>query len=313
MKNLTNIIITKCLNGGFKRVGISKTEELKNVKSYLREWLDEKRNADMNWINNSFEKRANPNLIMEDAKSILSLVYLYDTPIAHSEDKNIPRISRYAWGERDYHKIIKRKLKFLCKEIESLSPEIKTKYYTDDGPIMEKAWAVKSGVGWMGKNTNVINPEIGSFFFLAEILINVELEYDKPIEDLCKNCRLCIEACPTGALYDEYKLNANLCISYHTIENKNKIPEEINLNGWIFGCDICQDICPYNGKKIFTDEIIFYPKKEVFNKTYEELSQLSEEDFNVTFEGSSVKRTKYQGWKRNLNKSKPNMKTKISM
>lgn len=302
--NLSEIVIRKCLEAGFIKVGFAKAEELKTESLFLKEWLDEKRNADMNWMGNNFERRTNPSFIMEDVKSIISLAYLYDTPIAHSDNKNIPKISRYAWGERDYHKIIKKKLKVLCKEIETLSEQIQTRVYVDDGPMMDKVWAVRSGIGWMAKNTNVINPEIGSFFFLAEILINIELEYDKPIEDICKSCRLCIDACPTGAIYDEYKLDANLCISYQTIENRNEIPDEINLNGWIFGCDICQDVCPFNESKFFTDDINFYPKKEILNKSIDELLELSEDDFNKIFEGTPVRRTKYSGWKRNLNKVK---------
>jgi epoxyqueuosine reductase len=298
--NLSELIKSKCLDAGFVKVGFAKAEELKKESLYLKEWLNEKRNADMNWIANNFDRRINPNLIMEDVKTIISLAYLYDTPISHSENKNIPKISRYAWGERDYHKIIKKKLKALCKEIEMISDKIQTRVYVDDGPMMDKVWAVRSGVGWMGKHTNVINSEIGSFFFLAEILINTELEYDKQVEDLCKNCRLCVEACPTNAIYDDYMLDANLCISYQTIENRNEIPEDIDLSGWIFGCDICQDVCPFNGNKIFTEDLNFFPKNEVFNKSVEDLIEMSEDDFNKTFEGTPIRRTKYKGWKRNL-------------
>lgn len=302
-ETLTNIIKFKCLTAGFIKSGISKAETLNTEGLYLKNWLDEKRNADMKWMNGSFEKRTNPMLVMEDVKSIISLAYLYDTPVAHSENINIPKISRYAWGQRDYHKVIKKKLKSLCNEIEKLSAGIKTKYYVDDGPVMDKAWAVRSGVGWIGKHTNIINPETGSYFFLATILINIELEYDKPIEDLCKNCVLCINACPTGAIYDEYKLDANLCISYQTIENRNEIPDDINLNGWIFGCDICQDVCPFNSKQIFTEDINFFPKAETINKSYSELLKLTEEEFNSTFEATPLKRTKYRGWVRNLKKA----------
>lgn len=304
---LGEIIKSKCIEAGFFKVGFTRAEKTYSEALYLREWLDEKRNADMQWMANNFEKRTDPSEIMEDIRSVISLAYLYDTPVAHSENRNIPKISRYAWGERDYHKIIKKKLKNLCNVINSLSPEIKTRAYVDDGPVMDKAWAVRSGIGWMGKNTNVIDPDTGSFFFLAEILINAELDYDTQVEDHCKSCNLCINACPTGALYEEYKLDANLCISYQTIENRNNIPDEINLNGWIFGCDICQDVCPFNGKNKFTTDINFLPKSQIKNKTYDELLNLSEDEFNKNFEGTPVRRTKYNGWKRNLIKAKKDL------
>ena len=304
---LSEIIKSKSIEAGFFKVGFTRAEKTYSEALYLREWLDEKRNADMQWMANNFEKRTDPSEIMEDIRSVISLAYLYDTPVAHSENRNIPKISRYAWGERDYHKIIKKKLKNLCNVINSLSPEIKTRAYVDDGPVMDKAWAVRSGIGWMGKNTNVIDPDTGSFFFLAEILINAELDYDTQVEDLCKSCNLCINACPTGALYEEYKLDANLCISYQTIENRNDIPDEINLNGWIFGCDICQDVCPFNGKNKFTTDINFLPKSQIKNKTYDELLNLSEDEFNKIYEGTPVRRTKYNGWKRNLIKAKKDL------
>lgn len=302
--NLKNNIIKICKDSGFELVKFSKPEYLKNEKIYLDNWIKEGKNATMKWMENNIEKRVNPFLVMDDVKSIISLALLYDTPVLHSDDSNLPKISRYAWGKRDYHKIIKSKLKQICKDIELLSPDIKTKFYVDDGPLMDKVWAVRSGIGWMGKNTNVINPELGSYFFLSEILINKELEYDEPIEDMCKNCRLCLVECPTGALYDEYKLDANLCISYQTIENRGEIPEEINLNGWIFGCDICQEVCPYNSKGVFTAEELFFPREELTNKSFDDLLNYTEKEFNETFSGTPVKRTKYTGWIRNLKKAK---------
>ncbi|HCA41750.1 MAG TPA: tRNA epoxyqueuosine(34) reductase QueG [Bacteroidetes bacterium] len=302
--NLKNSIVRICKDSGFSLVKFSKPEILKSEKSYLENWIKDKKNATMKWMENNIEKRVNPFLVMNDVKSIISLALLYDTPVLHSDDSNLPRISRYAWGKRDYHKIIKSKLKQICKDIELLSPEIKTKFYVDDGPMMDKVWAVRSGIGWMGKNTNVINPDLGSYFFLSEILINMELEYDEPIEDMCKNCRLCLVECPTGALYDEYKLDANLCISYQTIENRGEIPDDLNLNGWIFGCDICQEVCPYNSKGVFTDENLFFPREELTNKSFDDLLNYTEKDFNETFSGTPVKRTKYTGWIRNLKKAK---------
>jgi len=298
LKIKINNIIT---SHGFIASGISEPAKLSPEENYFRRWLRDGKNAGMKWLNNTAEKRTNPYLVMPDVKSVISLAYLYDTPFNHPSDANIPKISRYAWGSVDYHKLIKKKLKSICWEIEELKAGIKTIYYVDDGPVMDKVWAVKSGIGWMGKHTNVINPDFGSFFFLSEILLNIELLTDNPIDDLCGTCRICMDACPTGAISGEYSLDSNLCISYHTIENREEIPAYINLDGWIFGCDVCQDVCPFNNKKFFTNDTGFYPKESVFNKTQEELLSLSEEQFQSEFSGTPVKRTKYTGWRRNLN------------
>jgi len=294
---LSDMIRKICREEGFFKMGFSKIDSLKNESGYLRRWISEGRNADMNWISNSADKRKNPRLIMDDAVSMISLAYLYDTPFEHETDK--PKISRYAWG-KDYHKILKKKLKTVCGKIGALDSAVKTKYYVDDGPVLEKSWAVKSGIGWQGKHTNVIEPECGSFFFLCGILINKELDYDKPAEDLCGSCSVCVAACPTGAIFEPYKLDANLCISYQTIENRGEIPSFIETGGWIFGCDICQDVCPYNRKKFFTDDKSFFPNPVHFNKSKEELASFTEEQFNTVFSGTPVRRTKFSGWKRNL-------------
>ena len=290
-------IKTICHEEGFLKCGISKAEILNSESEYLKNWIEEGKNADMHWINKGYEKRKDISLVMPEVKSVISLAFLYDTPFEHNQ--SLPKISRYAWG-KDYHKILKKKLKTICDKIESLDSNIKTKFYVDDGPVMEKVWAEKSGIGWIGKHTNILNSEYGSFFFLCEILINIELEYDKPIDNLCETCRICVDACPTGAL-EEYKLDANLCISYHTIENKNELPAHLNFENWIFGCDICQDVCPFNKRKFFTEEKSFYPNPIIFNKSKEELSEITEEKFNEIFSGTPVKRTKYSGFKRNLN------------
>lgn len=305
MESLSSFIKRIAPGYGFFKAGIARADKLKGESVFLTQWIDEVRNAGMKWMGSNIDKRTDPSLIMEEVKSVISLAYLYDTPVSQPEDRNIPKISRYAWGRRDYHKIIKKKLKDLCREMEGLYPGLKTKYYIDDGPVMDKVWAVRSGVGWMGKNTNVINKDAGSFFFLATVLINAETDYDEPVEDLCKNCVLCINECPTGALYDEYKLDSNLCISYLTIENRSDIPDKTELDGWIFGCDVCQEVCPYNGRKIFTEDTDFMPRQEIFGKTFDELLSLDESDFNKMSEGTPIRRTKYSGWKRNLLKAKP--------
>jgi epoxyqueuosine reductase len=296
--NFSKAIKEICLNEGFFKVGFAKYEKLTDEIGHLKTWIADGRNADMGWISKNIEKREDASLILNGIKSIVSLAYIYDTPFEHKDC--FPKISRYAWGEKDYHKVLKKKLKKICKEIELLCGDVKTLFYVDDGPVMEKVWAVKSGLGWMGKNSNVLDSEAGSFFFLSEILIDKELEYDRPADDLCETCRVCIDACPTGAIYEEYKVDANLCISYQTIENRKEIPSFIDLSGWIFGCDVCQDVCPFNKRKFFTEDDSFYPLKNIFEKSADELRWIKEEEFQKIFEGSPVKRTKFAGWKRNL-------------
>ncbi len=296
--DFSNTVKSICLNEGFFKVGYAKYENLSNEISRYAKWLNEGKNAGMDWMSRNLEKREDVSLILNNVKSVISLAFLYDTPFRH--DEKLPKISRYAWGEYDYHKIIKKKLKNICNELKALDETIETKYYVDDGPLLEKVWAVNSGIGWMGKHGNVINNAAGSFFFLSEILINKELIYDVPADNLCETCRICIDACPTGAIYEEYKVDANFCISYHTIESRNEIPSYIDLSGWIFGCDVCQDVCPFNKKKFFTEDERFYPLKEVFNTSRNELAEMTEEKFNNLFKNSPVKRTKYSGWKRNL-------------
>ncbi len=267
--NIKKLIEEKALELGFVKIGFAKADMLNDESAELKQWLDSGYDADMGWIKKGFDKRKDIRLVLENAKSVISLAYNYYTPFKH--DEKLPKISRYAWG-KDYHKILKKKLKELCEYIEEINslplakgkcPKdvgVKTRYYVDDGPVMDKAWAVRSGIGWMGKHTNVINPDYGSWIFLSEIITSLEFEtYDSPIEDLCGSCRICIDACPTGAIVDEYLLDANLCISYQTIENKGEIPGYINLDGWVFGCDVCQDVCPFNKNDRVTEDKDFYP------------------------------------------------------
>lgn len=302
--DLTEKIKHLCLTHGFTKAGISTPVLPEKDAHHFEQWLSEGRHPDMHWFEMQKEKRKNPSLILPDIKSIISLAYIYNTPFTH--DESTPKISRYAWGKIDYHKYLKKKLKNLCTEIKSELqndyPEIELLFYVDDGPVAEKSFAVKSGIGWQGKNSLVINPEFGSFFFLCEILTNIELEPDTPMEDLCGSCSICLKACPVGALDSEYRLNANLCISYHNIENKNEIPEYIDLNDWLFGCDICQDVCPYNKNKFFTSEEDFYPLTKFFNKPLSIYTSLTENEFYTLFSTSPVKRLKYQNFRRNLSK-----------
>jgi len=434
---------------GFIACGFAKYEVLEGESGKLRKWLDEGKQADMAWIERGFEKRRDVRHILPEARSVISLAFNYYTPFEHDESK--PKISRYAWG-KDYHKILKKKLKELCEVIMLTSPPsplligeggndseineklkslnetsppspmliqpgrdfenvqahfleieggndteivekakslnvtsppsplligeggndseiiekakslnetsppsplligeggndseiiekakslnvtsppthtkkenggILLKSYVDDGPVMDKVWAQRAGIGWMGKHSNIINPEYGSWFFLCEIVTNIDFGiYDTPIEDMCGSCTLCISACPTGAIESEYVVDANKCISYQTIENRGEIPQDLNLDGWIFGCDVCQDVCPFNSPKYnhVTSEEGFWPKSifegtdqsastptpmagTALSETSQELAQLTEEEFAEVFADSPIKRTKYAGWKRNL-------------
>jgi epoxyqueuosine reductase len=303
MSDLKEAIKQKCVDAGFSNARFSKSELLSAEGKQLEAWLLSGHHASMQWMERNPQKRIDPSLILEDVQSVISLAYLYDTPYEHSENRNIPKISRYAWGRRDYHNVIKSKLKQVCDVIESLQEGARSKAYVDDGPVMDKAWAARSGLGWMGKNTNIIDNKNGSFFFIATILTNLSIEPDHPVEDLCKDCTLCINACPTSALFEEYKLDAGLCISFQTIENRSQEITDVDLHGWIFGCDICQDVCPFNRPGTFTDDENFIPNNMIFGKSYDELLSFSEDDFKETFSGTPLMRTKYSGWKRNLTKA----------
>jgi epoxyqueuosine reductase len=329
---IKKLITDKAKELGFFKIGFARYEILEDQSQKLKRWLDLGYDADMEWIKRGFEKRRDIRLIMPEAKSVISLAYNYYTPFEHYDTK--PKISRYAWG-KDYHKILKPKLKELCGFIEKTTPNpllgkegtlnrlplskgeyppqaeegVLTRSYVDDGPVMDKAWAEKAGIGWMGKHTNIINPEYGSWFFICNIITNIEFDtYSEPIEDLCGSCSLCISACPTGAITSEYVVDANKCISYQTIENRGEIPESINLSGWIFGCDVCQDVCPYNSPKYnhVTSDESFYPNPVVLNGVEgqfagkNELESITEDEFNEVFASSPIKRTKFKGWKRNI-------------
>ena len=297
-QNIKLLISDKAKELGFIKTGFAKYELLEEESKKLNNWLDSGYDADMTWIKKGFDKRKDIRLIMDDAKSVISLAFNYYTPFEHDNTK--PKISRYAWG-KDYHKVLKTKLKEICSLIETSG--FKSKAYVDDGPIMDKVWAQKAGIGWMGKHTNIINSEYGSWIFLCEIITDIEFSnYDEPIEDLCGSCSLCVSACPTGAITEEYVVDANKCISYQTIENRGDIPPEINLDGWIFGCDVCQDICPYNSPKYnhVTNDESFYPSQTALPLTKGEYLQgegvyaITEDEFNKIFADSPIKQCIFQ-------------------
>lgn len=300
MQTITNdIVISKAKAVGFDLIGFAKAEILEEEIDKLNLWLGKKYHAGMTYMERNIHKRKDIKEILPEAKSVISLGLIYNTPFQHSGKNEVGKISRYAWG-KDYHLIIWDMLDKLETELKEIDQSFKSISYVDTGPVMDKVWAVKAGLGWMGKHTNVINREIGSWFFIANIICNYEFDYTEKIPDFCGDCTACIEACPTDAIVQPYLVDSNKCISYQTIENKEDIPTELKgkFENWLFGCDICQEVCPWNIKFSVTTLLKeFYPKHSEL--TYSEVMEMDEMTFKEKFSDSPVKRTKLSGLKRN--------------
>ncbi len=297
---ITNqIVIEKAKELGFDFVGFAQARELKIESENLKIWLDRNYHGSMEYMSRNFEKRFDVKNILPDARSVISLAMNYYTSYQYDGQKGYGKISRYAWG-RDYHLIIWDRLEIFEEELKKINSAFECVTYVDTGPVMDKAWAVRAGIGWLGKHTNVINLEMGSWFFLATVITNFDFDYNERIKDYCGSCTACIEACPTDAIVQEYVLDANKCISYLTIENKNSIPDNFKnqFNNWLFGCDICQDVCPWNNKfSVLTGEKEFEPVNKEMDLG--EISIMTEEQFKMRFETSPIKRAKLAGLKRN--------------
>jgi epoxyqueuosine reductase len=301
MKLTNDIVIEKAKSIGFDLVGFAKADELVEEVEKLNEWLKLGYQRDMKYMERNFDKRKDVSLILEDAKSVISLAVNYYTDHQYIEDKDSGKVSRYAWG-KDYHLIIWEMLEALEAELKKIDPEFKSKSYVDTGPVMDKAWAVKAGIGWLGKHTNVINRELGSWIFIANIITNYEFDYTEPIPDYCGSCTACIDACPTDAILNEYVVDSNKCISYLTIENRGEIEQQFKgkFEGWVFGCDICQDVCPWNIKFLQPTTIEeFNPADGNKEINLDEISKMSSNEFNERFAESPVLRAKLKGLKRN--------------
>ena len=285
---------------GFSSCGISKARFLHEEEKKFEDWLRQGYQGSMSYLERNFDKRLDPTKLVPGAKSVISLSYNYFPPKKLISENNFI-ISKYAYG-RDYHKVLRNKLKKLFTKIRDKIGEVEGRVFVDSAPIHERAWAKLSGVGWIGKNSLLINKNQGSYFFLAEIICDLDLEYDEPVLNRCGNCTRCIDACPTDAITKAQVIDANKCISYLTIENKEKIPKELrgSINNSIFGCDICQDVCPWNKKSVPHNEKEFIPKKELRDLKKKDWIELTEDTFNKIFEGSAVKRTKFKGLKRNI-------------
>tara|TARA_B100000809_G_scaffold190351_1_gene188928 strand:+ start:12944 stop:13876 length:933 start_codon:yes stop_codon:yes gene_type:complete len=286
---------------GFSFCGVSKAGYLEEEAPHLESWLNKNMHGDMHYMENNFDKRLDPTKLVEGSKSVISLLFNYYPEETQRDDTF--KISKYAYGE-DYHFVIKHKLKDIVHFINDNIGEIDARVFVDSAPVLDRAWAKKSGLGWIGKNGMLINKKQGSFFFLAEIILDLELAYDNPVTDHCGTCTACVDACPTEAILPNKVVDGSKCISYFTIELKDEIlPKEVNgkFNDWMFGCDICQDVCPWNRFSLVHNEPKFKSNAKLLNFSKSEWNEITEEVFQEIFKKSPVKRTKYAGLKRNIN------------
>lgn len=295
---------------GFAACGISKAVYLEDESAYYNDWIANKKHGNMKYLQNNIEKRLHPQELHPGTKSIISVLYNY-YPQEFQNTQSDYKISKYAYG-KDYHKILKKKLNLLLQEIEDLTEKTNARIFVDSAPVLERKWAQKSGLGWIGKNTMLINPLIGSYTFIGEILIDAELEHDNVINDYCERCTACLRACPTDALdlSKPYQMDASQCISYQTIEDAEKIDFSPKNKNWIFGCDICQEVCPWNNKAPKSEEEKFRIFDFIQKASSEKWESLTEADFEKHFNGTPIRRAKYQGIKKNIAKVKENRKSK---
>ena len=298
-QKLTNFIKSKSVDLGFISCGISKADFLEEEAANLENWLKNEMHGEMSYMERNFDMRLDPRKILNGAKSVISLTYNYYTDKLQ-KDGNF-KISKYAFGT-DYHFVIREKLKNLLFLIKEKVGDINGRVFVDSAPILERAWAKKSGLGWIGKNTNLISKNVGSFFFLCEIIVDIELDYDYSTTDHCGTCTACIDACPTNAIVEPYKVDGSRCISYLTIELKENMPEyaKDSYDKWIFGCDICQDVCPWNKFSKPHNEPLFNADEKFLSMSKNEWLEITKETFDKVFKDSPVKRTGYDGLKRNI-------------
>ncbi len=295
----TNSIKTEAKRLGFLSCGVSKSDFLEEEAPRLEKWLSNNMHGEMKYMENHFDKRLDPRLLVEGSKSVISLLLNYfpeETQVADSY-----KISKYAYGQ-DYHHIIKSKLKQLQEFITEEIGEINGRAFVDSAPVLDKAWAAKSGLGWIGKNSNLLTKQLGSFYFIAELIVDIELEYDHKVTDHCGTCTACIDACPTQAIVEPYAVDGSKCISYFTIELKNELPIDVkgSFDDWMFGCDVCQDVCPWNRFSKPHKEPLFNPNPEMLSMTKKDWDEITEDVFQKVFKKSAVKRTKFTGLTRNI-------------
>lgn len=300
MKTLTGAIKSASREIGFDGVGIAPAAVPPQDGLHLRQWLGRGYQASMKWMDEGLTQRLDPRLVVPGARSVIAVAMNYYTPWRHTEERGFGKLSRYAWGV-DYHEILKSRIQSLLERITQLAPDSGGRCYVDTGPIMEKLWAERAGLGWRGKHSNLISRRFGSWMFLGEIVTTLELDYDTPGEDLCGSCTACIDACPTRAIVEPYVVDSNRCISYLTIEHRNEIDPALQplFKGWIYGCDICQDVCPWNRFQKPTAVAEFAPRDGETALNLETIGAMSQEEFSARFRKSPVKRTKRDGLQRN--------------
>lgn len=296
----TKLIKDEAQRLGFMSCGISKAGFLEQEAPRLESWLNKNMHGEMAYMENHFDKRLDPTLLVPGAKSVVSLLLNYYPDEKQREDTY--KISKYAYGT-DYHFVIKDKLKELLEFINANIGEVAGRAFVDSAPVLDKAWAAKSGLGWIGKHSNLLTKQVGSFYFIAELIIDLDLDYDTPVTDHCGSCTACIDACPTNAIVDAHVVDGSKCISYFTIELKNELPSfaQDKMDDWMFGCDVCQDVCPWNRFSKPHNEPLFDANPEILKYSKSEWKELTQEVFSTLFKKSPVKRTKFKGLERNIN------------
>ncbi|WP_430429617.1 tRNA epoxyqueuosine(34) reductase QueG [Maribacter litoralis] len=295
----SDLIKTEAKRLGFLSCGISKADFLEEEAPRLEKWLNKNMHGEMGYMENHFDKRLDPRKLVEGSESVISLLLNYYPEETQREDAY--KISKYAYGQ-DYHHIIKNKLRQLQEFITEEIGEVNGRAFVDSAPVLDKAWAAKSGLGWIGKNSNLLTQQVGSFYFIAELIVDIELEYDHAVTDHCGTCTACLDACPTQAIVEPYVVDGSKCISYFTIELKNELPNEMkgSFDDWMFGCDVCQDVCPWNRFSKSHNEPLFNPHPELLSMSKKDWEEITLEVFQKVFKKSAVKRTKFSGLTRNI-------------
>ncbi|MDZ7693800.1 MAG: tRNA epoxyqueuosine(34) reductase QueG [Balneolaceae bacterium] len=298
----TQRVREEALRLGFDACGFAKAQRLEQEERRLEEWLNQGRHGEMSWMENYFDKRVDPTKLVPGAQSVISVVGSYYHPDHQRQmDQDMsPKIAKYAQG-RDYHKVYKKKLKKLFHFTEQLIGNIEGRVFVDSAPVLDKAWAARTGIGWIGKNSNLLNKDIGSFTFIGEMIIDAEFIYSTMATDHCGTCTRCIDACPTNAIYEPYRVDGSKCISYFTIELKDKMPDEYRdeVGDWLYGCDICQDVCPWNRDAKFTEMEDLAPRDKILDNDIDFWEELDLDQYNALFEGSAIRRAKFEKFKLN--------------